>query len=1004
MRTGTGSIDIAAAADIDWLDTAAPAAVYTAGEPAPGTTAETSVSVLRPTTDSTFQGEFLVTGAVEPVDAGDITINAGGNIDGIEKVYDTSGTVTGTAGAYIAQFWWQWMETGNPTSGLSSSINFAAFDQGVMSAGGNVSMMAKGDIDELSVSLPTTWYLSDNNTMVNTLGGGNLTVSAGGDILGGTYFVARGTGSLTAGGEIGSAFNLSTTVSGSSGSFSVTTPMAPLLGYQNTNWTVTARQDADIGGAYDPSYFFIDGVGSGDSQSPSSSSSLSILSTVGNAKIDTMTASTASFLGSSVYGVLLPASLDMTALGGGIEIDNSGELFPSVNGQINLLADQSITFANDTVGSSAYDEYFGLLDVNPSALPSPLNPNSMFFGGLNDLVFADPLEPTPTGAQRFEHTISQAQNSNPARIYALNGNITDGAEDSLGFYYDELILEPNKPAFIQAGNDIVNLSFLGENFYASDVTRIVAGHDIYDPTLGTGPKIDPTWAHYLTPALELAGPGYFDVEAGRNIGPLSSANEAEEASTFNLLGGSSGIQTGIQTIGDLDNAALPPESANISILFGVSKGINDAGFDDAYIDPGAPPIPGVPNVSSDLVTYVEQIEADDLKRSGVNGNVGSLTPDQAWAVFGTLPQYQQQAFIDQTFFNVLTQVGADYNDQSSPFFHQYARGYQAINTLFPATYGYTQNELAGGSNGANSLVSTGYFDMRGATVQTQEGGNVNILGPGGEILVGSASAPPYLVNSQGQIAVGPNQQGILTLETGDVEIFSDQSLLLAQSRIFTEQGGDMTIWSSNGDINAGAGAKTTSAVPPPDFKEDPDAYFTVDAKSQVSGAGIATLQTIPDAPRGSVFLIAPRGTVDAGAAGIRVSGNLDIAALQVLNAFNIQVQGVTEGVPTVAAPNIAALDSASSASGAATKAITSTGQGAGTNTQPSILIVEIEGYGGGDGTSETQPQHPQNRKKQNVHASGDDTYDPDSTFRVVGSGNLTDEQKKKLSNEERNNL
>ena len=44
--------------------------------------------------------------------------------------------------------------------------------------------------------------------------------------------------------------------------------------------------------------------------------------------------------------------------------------------------------------------------------------------------------------------------------------------------------------------------------------------------------------------------------------------------------------------------------------------------------------------------------------------------------------------------------------------------------------------------------------------------------------------------------------------------------------------------------------------------------------------------------------MAPRGTVDAGAAGMRVSGNLNIAALQVLNAFNIQVQGVTVGIPT----------------------------------------------------------------------------------------------------------
>ncbi len=73
--------------------------------------------------------------------------------------------------------------------------------------GGNVTISAGGDIKNLAVSLPTTWYLTNANTgnpTVNTVGGGNLTVSAGGNILSGDYFVAKGTGTLTAGGLIGS--------------------------------------------------------------------------------------------------------------------------------------------------------------------------------------------------------------------------------------------------------------------------------------------------------------------------------------------------------------------------------------------------------------------------------------------------------------------------------------------------------------------------------------------------------------------------------------------------------------------------------------------------------------------------------------------------------------------------------------------------------------------------------------------------------------------------------
>jgi len=57
--------------------------------------------------------------------------------------------------------------------------------------------------------------------------------------------------------------------------------------------------------------------------------------------------------------------------------------------------------------------------------------------------------------------------------------------------------------------------------------------------------------------------------------------------------------------------------------------------------------------------------------------------------------------------------------------------------------------------------------------------------------------------------------GLLVLSTGGIRGFADQSFEVNQSRILTLQGGDIILWASNGDIDAGKGAKTAQGAPPP---------------------------------------------------------------------------------------------------------------------------------------------------------------------------------------------
>jgi hypothetical protein len=1003
VRTGTGSIDFVAAGNIDWLDTSAPAAVYTAGAPAAGTTAGTGATAVVPL--DAGEPDWLANDLVHPDNAGNILLQAGGDIHGIEQVYDTTGDMTGTAGTFIGQFWWPWMETGNSATG--SSINFANFDQGVMSVGGNVDVTAGGNISDLSVSLPTTWYANAAGTAITTVGGGNLSVTAGGDILSGSYFVARGTGSLTAGGSIASDFSYvvpSGSIINKNGTSigGLSTPVSTLLALQDAQWTVQARDGIDIADILDPSYVSPQSL-SADEQSYSPRSAVKAVTASGDLTLGSL-AWEAEALGdnpiSTDFGVL-PSTLDFTALNGNINVLTAGGLYPSATGNLSLLAGDSVQLSeqNYAIESSANGNplSLGLIDADASLLPSPLSP----FGSnpSTEYVNLSAQSYLDQGVyNEYSSYLHQAglhnDDPNPVRIYALNGDITDGTTAPNGLQMDQVLIEPDKPALIYAGGDIVDLSFLGQQTHASDVTRIAAGGSIYD-TLYTGSNplqlFSPENMNYqLVPVIALGGVGTLDVEAGHNMGPFTNQTDL-----LNADNRQEDVPTGIQSVGNAYNPYLPHDGASIDVLFGVGPGIATSDFLKQYLgNPDASN--GLGSVLPDLVSFMEQQEDGYAVTTGYAQDQlhVTLTTAQAEAAFQQLPTYVQQQFVQQEFFKLLAQVGTDYNDPGSPFYHQYARGYAAIDSLFPASLGYTDNGSgAGGLNGEAQTVPTGNLDIRSSTIQTQQGGDINILGPGGEALIGSVDAPPVIADSQGKVLAGPNDIGVLTLEQGNVNIFTDSSLLLAQSRVFTEQGGNMVIWSSNGDINAGLGAKTVAVVPPPTYLCDLDAYCLIDARGEVSGAGIATLQTIPDAPTGDIFLMAPRGTVDAGDAGIRFSGNLVVAALHVANADNIVGQGSKIGVPVAATVDIAALTSASAAAGAINKVANDLNrkqQSDARSNMPSIISVQVLGFGDGGSASIDVPQK--------------DAYDPSSPVQILGTGHLSARRKSSLTVAERSHL
>ncbi|WP_027580552.1 filamentous haemagglutinin family protein [Bradyrhizobium sp. Ai1a-2] len=967
VRTGTGSIDIVAAGNVAFVDQVAPGAVYTAGAlvtpPAGFRAAAASTGYLGNPNGVVGLPNWSTGG-------GAVAVTAGGSIIGIETPVDSDGSQTGIVGGPTGQFWSSWYMhygrsngTATPFSGCvvastsacqtASWVNFNTFFQGFGAlGGGNITLTAGADIIDVGASLPETMVVSggtgvrDANgnpigPVATYYGGGNLIVKADGDLLSSNFLVGRGTGLIQVGGAVQA--NPSTVLT-QIGSSAVTgrIPLPLLLAVQDGFITVAARGAITLGNVYDPASVPTDAYvrtpvgglpgGSGASNNPAwnnfftsfgPGSGVSLTSTAGDVTALTISSSdnsTGNIAGLFLHndqgvgaltqvGLLLPARFDLASLSGNVvlagnpTVDNANLVpYPTRDGNntgtFNIVAAQSINLGGG----------IAMPDLNTTA--------AQYIG--NDVVSRRNYI-SPLGMPLA--TLTQALHANdpaPAVIAAgqdITVTLSDGASLTL-----------IKPVKIEAGNDVrlagasattssgpqaSGVTFIGQNNNADDITSIVAGNDL------------------IGGSYVLYGPGTLVLQAGHDMGPFWESSTTNRR-TFGIATIGNGSAVGNSFSGSLllpIKPYLPSQGAGIDLLFGVKPGIDYAAAISQYVDPARAGAGGI-----DFLTGIAEILGQPR--------------GQAWATFQGLSPARQRLLVNRAFLDFLTEVAHDYQTPSSPYYAQYGRAYAAISTLFPAGYGYTDNS-AGSGNGAAVTVPTGKLNIAGSVLETQMGGDINILGPGGGIIVGHASLD----------TLKPNQEGILTLAGGSIRAFTDASILVNQSRIMTQQGGDISLFSANGDISAGEGPKTYVSSPAVSQLCTVDGYCYVNPQGLVTGAGIAALVTLPgqDPTKSNVTLAAPHGTIDVGAAGIR-GNDITLVAQVVLNAFNIQATGNVTGVAFTPPPNIALATTVSNATAATQQA----GLPAQTrnNEQPSIVIVEVLGYGGngGDGTSNSDDE------------------------------------------------
>ncbi|MFG3591273.1 filamentous hemagglutinin family protein [Bradyrhizobium sp. RDI18] len=415
---------------------------------------------------------------------------------------------------------------------------------------------------------------------------------------------------------------------------------------------------------------------------------------------------------------------------------------------------------------------------------------------------------------------------------------------------------------------------------------------------------------------------------------------------------------------------LPDESAAITVMAGLKgkQPFYDA-FLAAYLDPSnVAAMPDYLNttLADGAIVPIYFTDAYELRKSGQSHKIRSglvsfvkdvtgetLTPQDAWARFQSPPMLTRERFVRQVYMQELREAGKDQNEVGTDGLPRNGgnnRGYMAIQTLF------TGNDWKGDVAIGNPCSAP----WRVAMLKCSPGGGLQVAALGKD---------------------APSGYGLVTLGYGDINIFARNNVVVNRSRINTFSGGDEIIWSTVGDIDAGRGAKTARVSSAPEVQTDIDAVTRILEKADMSGSGIGTIIGFAGVEEGDVHLIAPEGTVNAGDAGVRVSGNLNIAALFVLNANNFQVSGEVKGLPakeSSASPlKLEGGDASQKAAIDAAKDVTQSGAGQ----QASIIIVEVLGFGGGGGDAPVN-QDEQQERRGGVNEQR--SQNPDSAYQVLG--------------------
>ena len=636
-------------------------------------------------------------------------------------------------------------------------------------AGGNVSITAGGNVTTYlpsQVDYDNNLSRSDAGTGAFGTQAGNVTIVAGGNIYG-NYVVANGIGSVTAGGNLGvpgaapnqnQGFALSLV----NGSWNVYAPNGSIYldDVINPNGVFNDNTRSGYTGYHHFDY------GSSDSLLLDAANSVEI---TGSSYLPLAPASEPGYS----LPILLPPTLTVIAGTGGFVLDSSVILFPSPSQNLNITTLDGGSFTSAANSSSPVD-----LEMSGSS-------STQWSAGTG--VFG----PSDQAA-----TPNELNNPNPVDI-SISGNMED------------IDLYTTKETRLTVQGNMLNCGFSGQNLHASDVSSItVAGSIINSPLY--------TFALLSSP---ITSANSAQASAWDSIFELA-VNPAMLTQLENLDVNATKVANAIATdgglIGYLNDSGylLFPNPQNTAAL-----GLNPGFIYDA--NPNSPQLGFKGNMASLLTpTQIADLENGSFTVLKINSTGSPLVNangqlQTSTYTFNAAPQistlYQESLAVGST---TTPQIG--YQIGGPGKFDVTAATLDLGNSSGILSFGFGDGSPFQGINYASLLGVSGTLAAGGAAVNVNVSGNISMA----TSAIGSLDGGNVTVNAGGEIDLSQGTfvfqtsdcYGIYTSGHSDVSVTAGGTVNIGSARIAAFNGGNVSVESLTGDVNAGVGANLALTV------------------------------------------------------------------------------------------------------------------------------------------------------------------------------------------------